>query len=152
MLLKIGCVGVNRLSKAWALREVWRADGKGKHGMLTFIASKLSWQQTMGSGCCETASEFESVWVHACVSGVITRRQFCVLLYGCSSCWESFARKAHSETLTCISRYIYPFAHALLGKFSRIDLHALACSETSTEIHKNTRGSEGDPLGILGGS
>ena len=28
-------------AKAWALREVWRADGKGKHGMLTFIASKL---------------------------------------------------------------------------------------------------------------
>ena len=27
-------------AKAWALREVWRADGKGKHGMLTFIASK----------------------------------------------------------------------------------------------------------------
>ena len=77
---------------------------------------------------------FESVWVYACVSGVITRRQFCVLLYGCSSCWESFARKAHSETLTCISRYIYPFANALLGKFSRIDLHTLACPRN---IHRN---------------
>ena len=75
-------------AKAWALREVWRADGKGKHGMLTFIASKL--QKTKDSlpqgdppgVCCETVSEFESVWVHACVSGVITRRQFCVLPYG----------------------------------------------------------------------
>ena len=93
-----------------------------------------SWQQTMGSGCCEAVKEFESVWVHACVSGVITRRQFCVLLYGCSSCWESFARKAHSETLTCISRYIYPFANALLGKFSRIDLHTLACPRN---VHRN---------------
>ena len=112
-----------------------------------------SWQQTMGSGCCETINEFESVWVHACVSGVITRRQFCVLLYGCSSCWESFARKAHSETLTCISRYIYPFANALLGKFSRIDLHAFACPRNA---HRNPlknegirRGSARDPRGIL---
>ena len=83
----------------------------------------------MGSGCCETVNGFESVWVHAFVSGVITRRQFCVL-----------ARKAHSETPTCISRYICPFANALLGKLSRIDLHALAFPR---DVHKKKkRGSE----------
>ena len=28
-------------AKAWALREVWRADGKSDYGMLPFIASKV---------------------------------------------------------------------------------------------------------------
>ena len=28
-------------AKAWALREVWKSEGKGDYGMLTFIASKL---------------------------------------------------------------------------------------------------------------
>ena len=28
-------------AKAWALREVWRADGKGTYGMLPFFASKV---------------------------------------------------------------------------------------------------------------
>ena len=33
-------------AKAWALREVWRADGKGAYGMHTYIASKVCkmWQ------------------------------------------------------------------------------------------------------------
>ena len=84
--------------------------------------------------CCEAVSEFESVWVHACVSGVITRRQFCILLYRCSSCCKRFARKAHSESPTCISRYICSFANALLGKLSRIDLHALAFPRN---VHRN---------------
>ena len=28
-------------AKAWALREVWRSEGKSEYGMLTFVASKL---------------------------------------------------------------------------------------------------------------
>ena len=28
-------------AKAWALREVWRSEGKGKYGMVTFVASRL---------------------------------------------------------------------------------------------------------------
>ena len=28
-------------AKAWALREVWRSEEKGKHGMITFVASRL---------------------------------------------------------------------------------------------------------------
>ena len=28
-------------AKAWALREVWREQGKGQHGMYAFIASKV---------------------------------------------------------------------------------------------------------------
>ena len=28
-------------AKAWALREVWRHEGKPEHGMKTFIAGKL---------------------------------------------------------------------------------------------------------------
>ena len=104
---------------------VTRAPTRNLHAsafhMMKFV--NISWQQTMGSGCCETVNGFESVWVHACVSGVVTRRQFCVL-----------ARKAHSETPTCISRYICPFANALLGKLSRIDLHALAYPRN---VHRN---------------
>ncbi len=28
-------------AKAWALREVWRAEGKGDYGLYTFVASKV---------------------------------------------------------------------------------------------------------------
>lgn len=38
---KDGCLSGREQAKAWALREVWRASGKGDHGMLTHIAGKL---------------------------------------------------------------------------------------------------------------
>ena len=28
-------------AKAWALREVWREEGKSSHGLLTFVASRV---------------------------------------------------------------------------------------------------------------
>ena len=28
-------------AKAWALREVWRAEGKSEYGLNTFVASKV---------------------------------------------------------------------------------------------------------------
>ena len=29
-------------AKAWALREVWRDDGKGDHGLLQYVAGKVT--------------------------------------------------------------------------------------------------------------
>ena len=28
-------------AKAWALREIWRADGKSAYGMLAFVAARV---------------------------------------------------------------------------------------------------------------
>ena len=36
-----GKLGGREQAKAWALREVWRAEGKGDYGMYTIIASKV---------------------------------------------------------------------------------------------------------------
>jgi len=38
---KEGCLPAIEQAKAWALREVWRSEGKGDYGMNSYIASKL---------------------------------------------------------------------------------------------------------------
>ena len=49
-------------AKAWALREVWQAEGKSKYGLLSFVASKLKKQQDgepKGEApCVNTVKEF----------------------------------------------------------------------------------------------
>ena len=39
---KDGCLSGREQAKAWALREVWKQDGKPDHGMQTYIAGKLT--------------------------------------------------------------------------------------------------------------
>ena len=34
---KDGCLPAREQAKAWALREVWKEDGKGEHGMKTYL-------------------------------------------------------------------------------------------------------------------
>ena len=38
---KAGCLSVREQLKAWALREAWRQNDEGSHGMLIWIAEKL---------------------------------------------------------------------------------------------------------------
>ena len=38
---KAGCFSAREQLKAWALREAWRQNNEGSHGMLTWIAEKL---------------------------------------------------------------------------------------------------------------
>ena len=49
-------------AKAWALREVWLEDGKGKYGMLAFVASRLKKMQDGepkgGAPCLNAVKEF----------------------------------------------------------------------------------------------
>ncbi len=52
-----GGLGGPEEDEAWALREVWQADGKGAYGMLPFVASRL--RKTKGgtpTGDCPGAS------------------------------------------------------------------------------------------------
>ena len=39
---KAGSLPAREQAKAWALREVWKASGKGEFGMKTYIAGKLA--------------------------------------------------------------------------------------------------------------
>ena len=41
---KTGCLPGREQAKAWALREVWRDDGKAEYGMNKYIADKLTKQ------------------------------------------------------------------------------------------------------------
>ena len=41
---KDGSLSGREQAKAWALREVWKHDGKADHGMQTYIAGKLKKQ------------------------------------------------------------------------------------------------------------
>jgi hypothetical protein len=38
---KDGSLSGREQAKAWAMREIWKGDGKPKHGMLMYIAAKL---------------------------------------------------------------------------------------------------------------
>ena len=38
---KAGCFSAREQLKAWALREAWRQNNEGSHGMLTWTAEKL---------------------------------------------------------------------------------------------------------------
>ena len=38
---KKGCLSALSEAKAWALREVWRGEGKGDYGMLEFVAARV---------------------------------------------------------------------------------------------------------------
>ena len=38
---KAGCLSTQEQLKAWALREAWRQNNEGSHGVLTWIAEKL---------------------------------------------------------------------------------------------------------------
>ena len=38
---KAGCLSMWEQLKAWALREAWRQNNEGSHGVLTWIAEKL---------------------------------------------------------------------------------------------------------------
>ena len=39
---KAGSMPAREQAKAWALREVWKASGRGEFGMKTYIAGKLA--------------------------------------------------------------------------------------------------------------
>ena len=58
---KDGSLSGREQAKAWAMREIWKGDGKPEHGMQTYIAEKLK-KKGGGSPSCSA--------VHHCFAKV----------------------------------------------------------------------------------
>ena len=71
----VGKLGGREQAKAWALRDVWRAEGKGDWGMYTLIAGKVKKMfQEQPNGASPSVPSIKEK--QATLSEV--RREFCV--------------------------------------------------------------------------